>query len=221
MNDHDAIDVHRLAVLLGEQQLTAYTGDLTNAADALPMYQWNIDAGAAVLAMSAMVEVLVRNAMDRALTAWAVGEGWTDWFAFAPLENVDRRKMEEARRNLAKTDPSSPSAGLLAHLSFGFWRALAGPNYVGSLWVPALKYSFPHGPTHVMNRQRRVKFILDNLVFLRNRAAHHEPIHRRDLIRDNDLAVELAAMIDPVAGEWVARRSTIPAVVAAKPTFGA
>ena len=60
---------------------------------------------------------------------------------------------------------------------------------------------------------------MQQLVFLRNRAAHHEPIHSRDLLRDNQIAIDLAAMIDPVAGEWVARRSAIPAVMAAKPRF--
>jgi len=66
-----------------------------------------------------------------------------------------------------------------------------------------------------------VHFALQQLVFVRNRAAHHEPIHNRPLMNDYRLALGLASMIDPSAGEWVAEKSTIPAIVAAKPLLRA
>jgi hypothetical protein len=52
---------------------------------------------------------------------------------------------------------------------------------------------------------------------VRNRAAHHEPIRRRDLLRDLRAAVDVTSWVDPNVGDWVADLSTIAEVVALKP----
>ncbi|GAB2473869.1 hypothetical protein [Xylanimonas ulmi] len=50
--------------------LAANDGD---ASAALRLYDWNVDAAGAVLVTSGTVEVIVRNAMDAGLVAWARG----------------------------------------------------------------------------------------------------------------------------------------------------
>lgn len=41
---------------------------------------------------------------------------------------------------------------------------------------------------------------MKQLPFVRNRAAHHEPLHQRDLYQDLDAALDLTRWISPDAG---------------------
>jgi hypothetical protein len=59
-------------------------GDLARA---LKLYDWNTRASAAVLATSAMVEVILRNALDVSLQHWAAQRRrGQDWLDAAPLD---------------------------------------------------------------------------------------------------------------------------------------
>jgi hypothetical protein len=58
---------------------------------------------------------------------------------------------------------------------------------------------------------------LQQLSYVRNRAAHHEPIHRRDLLKDLDSAIELAAWVSPDAAGWIAGTATVKQTVLGKP----
>jgi hypothetical protein len=88
------------------------------------------------------------------------------------------------------------------------------------LWIPALSKAFPSGCRDIRERRARVERQLSGLVTVRNRAAHHEPIHRRDLLGDLRAAVELATWVDIDAGAWVAARSPLERVVQCKPCMG-
>ena len=55
------------------------------------------------------------------------------------------------------------------------------------------------------------------LLFLRNRAAHHEPIYRRDLRADLERAIALLACIDATAATWASQRESLSAVLQRKP----
>jgi hypothetical protein len=55
------------------------------------------------------------------------------------------------------------------------------------------------------------------LLYLRNRAAHHEPIHRRDLMSDLERAIALLECVDPVAAAWCRGREAVSDVVARRP----
>lgn len=213
-------DAERLSRLITHERLSSYLFPMQSPASALVLHDWNLDASVAVLGTCAAVEVIVRNSMDAALVDWSLRHGHADWLDAAPLDRKARAAVSAARERQMRSSRSTFVTRPIADLSFGFWRYLVTSKYLTSLWVPALRHAFRHGPEYAFDRQRRVHFILDNLVYLRNRAAHHEPIHQRNLLRDNQLAIEIAAMIDPVAADWVARRSTIPAVVAAKPPRG-
>ncbi len=59
---------------------------------------------------------------------------------------------------------------------------------------------------------------MHRLHLTRNRAAHHEPIHQRDLRRDLDDALELLGWIHPVAAEWATDTTSLGAVLDARPS---
>jgi hypothetical protein len=64
-----------------------------------------------------------------------------------------------------------------AKLTFGVWIALLRRPYEMTLWRPALHGAFPgyRGPRSTLHEDLR------NMGLLRNRIAHHEPVHHRHL----------------------------------------
>ena len=195
--------------------LEATGGDLPAA---LRLYDWNTLVSAAAMATVAMVEVVVRNAMDAQLTMWAGRRGEESWTEIIPLESRGLADLERAERAAESRGTSARFHDhVVAELGFGFWRYLTAQRYLTSLWVPALGKAFPHGYRDLRERRRGVERRLTALTIVRNRAAHHEPIHRRDLRSDLRAAVEVATWVHPDAGEWVARRSPLESVIARRP----
>ena len=213
-------DYDVLAHLLSSERLGSYTkwsgGDLSAA---FALYEWNMTASAAMMHTTGMVEVVVRNAMDRALDELAVRKGWTSWFDRAPLDGRGRGDIKKARDRATRFGADPELHGkVVAELSLGFWRYLAASRYLTALWTPALYGAFPHAPGDKRQQQRHVDRHLKDLLLVRNRAAHHEPIHRRNLARDLAAAVEIASWVAPEAGEWVADLSTIASIAESTPT---
>ncbi|MBU6213727.1 MAG: hypothetical protein KGP01_04705 [Actinomycetales bacterium] len=150
-----------------------------------------MDASGAVLITIAAVEVLVRNALDAALLRWSRRRGHQDWLDSAPLDAGAKSAIAAARmRHAHAVEPASGDRPI-AELGFGFWRYLVTYKYLTSLWVPCLRHAFPAGIPDSLDRREQVHMALQRLVYVRNRAAHHEPIHNRNLMQDYDTAVEL------------------------------
>lgn len=213
--------MHRqgLTALLTPERLASYTQRCPDEASALRLYEWNMRAAAAVLELTGAVEVVARNAMDRELRAWASGRGAATWFDAVPLDEQGRLDLVKARARATRNGRRTEVHGrVIAELTFGFWRYLAESRYLTALWTPALHRAFPDGPTDVLTRQRAVRTRLQQLHFVRNRAAHHEPIHQRDLRRDHDYAIELLGWISPVAADWARSVTSLRAVLDARPS---
>ena len=213
-------DLQTLSRILTSERLGSYLrwsgGDL---AEAFALAEWNLTASAAVMHTTGMVEVIVRNAMDHSLQVMEQGRGWSSWFDDAPLDQRGRADILKARDRATRFGRQAEVHGkVVAELTLGFWRYLAASRYLTALWTPALHSAFPHGTADKLRQQQQVDHLLRDLLLVRNRAAHHEPIHRRDLLRDLNAAVTLTSWVDPVAGDWVGRLSMIGDVVAAKPT---
>ena len=188
--------------------------------DAFALYEWNMEASANVLSLTSMTEVVVRNALDRELTAWAARKDHDqDWFDLAPLDVQGRQDIAKARAQAIRGKQPELHGKVIAELSLGFWRFLVEWRYFTPLWVPATHAAFPGGPDDLRVRQRAVKNRLQQLMFVRNRAAHHEPIHRRDLLKDLNAAIDLASWVCPDAGAWTRATSNLDEVVRAKPAL--
>ena len=101
---------------------------------------------------------------------------------------------------------------------FGFWRFLCVREYLTSLWVPALARAFPNHPTGNARQVRAdVERHMERLHFLRNRVAHHEPIHRRSLTADTEAIAELALWVSVDGCDWIASRSTVRQMINERP----
>ncbi|PYY38002.1 hypothetical protein DEJ16_06705 [Curtobacterium sp. MCJR17_055] len=161
------------------------------------------------------------NSLDRELRAWAARRGTEGdlWFDSVPLDSHGRADLAKARVRAARGTRREEAHGrVVAELTFGFWRYLVESRYHTSLWVPDLHRAFPYGPADLRSRRNEVKRRLQQLHFVRNRAAHHEPIHQRDLRRDHDYAIELLRWVSPIAAEWASATTSLPAVLDARPS---
>jgi hypothetical protein len=115
---------------------------------------------------------------------------------------------------------------VIAEPMFGFWRFVLDARHSPTLWAPALRHAFPHLRPKV---RTDVYDRVERLNALRNRVAHHEPIHQVSLEdRWHDL-LTVAGWICPTSGRarrcpWcsqpshrVQRRPTTPVSVASPP----
>jgi len=204
--------------LITAERLRSYTERTLSSGGAMRLYEWNMRAAASVMELTGIVEVFARNTLDRELRAWAADRGDAPWFDVAPLDGRGRADLAKARARASRDDRRDEVHGrVLAELSFGFWRYLVESRYLTALWTPALHRAFPLGPADSLTRQREVRRRLQQLHFVRNRAAHHEPIHARDLQRDHDYALELLGWISPRAELWAAGTTSLGSVLSARP----
>jgi hypothetical protein len=152
---------------------------------AIELYVWNNQMGGALHETLGQFEVVLRNALDQQLTEYHRRRlrGSGDWCPDAgmPWANPTRtgRTIDEARdRATAGRRFPEIHGKVVAELSMGFWRYLLAGHSQMTLWAPALYRAFPH-----MTPARRgpVYDRVNRLHGLRDRVAHHEPIHREDI----------------------------------------
>jgi hypothetical protein len=99
-----------------------------------------------------------------------------------------------------------------ALISLGFWWSLLSDEYNRRLWQPCLQHAFD-GPV----RRARLHSELDEMRRLRNRIAHHEPIHRRDLAADHRRILDVAERISRRLSERIDLVSRVPEVLSKRP----
>jgi hypothetical protein len=172
---------------------------------AISLYWWNAEVSAALYIPLHCLEVALRNAMHTQLCS---RYGRADWWIEAPLDGSGRRAVSAAEERLARPSGRCYDADdVVANLTFGFWVSLLsrGAAYDRELWVPALHRAFPY----FTGRRQDLHADLLDVLNLRNRIMHHEPVHRRDLRGDFTKIYRLLGYISPrmvkelEARDWV------------------
>jgi hypothetical protein len=172
----------------------------------MELYDWNAAACGAYMSTVHYVEVGLRNAIDVTASA-RLGD---DWLAALPL---NPRSSSTLSRAITRAGGSEvPRGKVVAELSFGFWCFLFSDAFDGGLWRPALQYAFD-GPV----RRKHVYADVNSIRTVRNRAAHHEPIHARDLPGDYARILDVAGRISPVLRSHIETRSSFPGILAKRP----
>lgn len=211
----DPATLSGLPNVIGQDRLQKYAvacgGDFSKA---VRLYTWNVEASAAFLGAFAALEVGLRNAMHTRLTAQASTASWWTQLQFS---SDDEDLIDQALRELNRKKPGAWTPGhLVAELRFGFWVGLLANKYHSRFWEKGLTQAFPGYPTG--SRRAYLHESFDRLRLLRNRAAHHEPIHARDLMIDHKLMCELAGYLDVDLEAWIESHTRLPAVVAGRGT---
>jgi len=176
-------------VLLGTPRFARYVRDCGGDRDlAHDLYLWNIQASGAVYEAVHVVEVLVRNALDRQLRTWNAGLGFGPEWLLAPNAYLSRllkdgpHAQAVARASKVAEEKGRPMShdDVLAQMSLGSWRYLLPSRASAAkrrLWSEATSGAFPEWPGPWPNLVTRVELIHD----IRNRVAHLEPLHSVDL----------------------------------------
>jgi hypothetical protein len=195
----------------------AAAGDLGRA---VRSYERNTELSAAFWAVLSDLEIVVRNAMHESLSSWSVtAYGRPDWYAdrdgiFSDQTARDIRAARRRARSSASSGRAESPGRVVAELPFGFWRYLLSARYERTLWLPCLRDAFPGIRGQGMRRD--VHDSMRDLHLLRNRIAHHEPIHNRPLAELHAVALTTAGWICPTTRGWIAARSRVPALLASE-----
>lgn len=183
MSSHDE-DAYWIGEVLSEARFTSYLaecgGDVTTA---WRLYVWNINISVAFYPLLHFVEITLRNALHRELSARF---GRPDWWSVAPLNEHGHRLVKEAHEKVCELR-TQRADDLVAKLTFGFWVSLVSRTYDRTLWVPSLHRAFPY----YRGRRADLHAEFKEVLWLRNRVMHHEPIHRRDLEADHEMIYRL------------------------------
>jgi hypothetical protein len=161
-----------------------------DTAAAWRLYMWNISISAAFYPLLDFVEITLRNSLHRELGARF---GRADWWSVAPLNEHGQRLVKQAQEKVSASRSSQNADDLVTELTFGFWVSLISRTYDRAFWVPALHRAFPHyrGRRDVLHAE------LKEVLWLRNRVMHYEPIHRRDLKADHGTIYRLLDYMSP------------------------
>lgn len=213
---------------LGPDRLASYLEDCDDDLNrALDLYAWNAEVAAAFLEDLGRLEVVLRNRFDEGLTALVASAGllppWYDQISLFPGKH-SRNALRDIRKAKQRATDHGKRAMIhsevISELNFGFWRFLCSPRYHTTMWVPALAGQFPNcpSPRHAAQVRADVQFRLKTLHFLRNRVAHHKPIHRRVLADDAAMIFELAQWMCLNTHAWMTGLTRIPSVLASRPS---
>lgn len=130
------------------------------------------------------------------------------------LSDLAHEDIDAARRRIRKLCRTETSGRVIAELNFGFWKFLLAKRYEATLWTGYLRHAFPN----LQPQSRAVVYrALDELHMLRNRIAHHEPIHNRNLMVDMLTVYRLLDWIDADARAWALGLSRLQSLIAARP----
>ncbi len=187
-------------------------GDL---AAAVELYEWNAAVSAALWLDIGHLEILVRNAMHHQLTTFSVRMyGEPRWYLNpgGQLQPAAQTDIAMTYTRLARAGKPADPGRVVAELSFGFWRYLTASSYDRVLWKPVLSHGFAGQP-----RRRPLYDRLARLHLLRNRLAHHEPVHRQQLARLHGDLLTVIEWIDPALRGWVEQESKTQAALATRP----
>lgn len=135
----------------------------------------SVESATATRAGSAFLEVVLRNALGTQLAAHhgTLAGHWYD-DPLGVLSDLAHEDIAAARRRVRKLWRPETPGRVVAELSFGFWKFLLAKRYEATLWTGYLRHAFPN----LQPQSRAVVYrSLDELHTVRNRIAHHEPVH--------------------------------------------
>lgn len=166
----------------------------------MALYAWTLRLSASFYPLLAGIEVSLRNK----ITARLEGEFGTDWWQNEEFSQLLGKKgqtiVRKSVRALSERNLPLSSGRITDELSFGFWRNMLLAKYETRLWTP-LSASFdamPREKTRSMLEHR-----CEEVLFLRNRISHHEPLLKRDITKEYSQALELLHWLSPEKAAWL------------------
>lgn len=180
---------------VSRERLKRYLGATAqDLGGAISLYEQNVAVSEMTFGLLHGLEVAIRNSMHDRLSAYF---GTARWYTVAPLSAYSQDKIRAAVRD-AGGAAASPGK-VVAELMFGFWTDLAAQRYHWTLWQPCLSGAFPGVRLARPVIHRR----LEDIRWLRNRVAHHEPVltSTRSLYAGHQRQISLEQLAE--CGDWL------------------
>lgn len=191
-----------------------------NPADALALYQWNLELSAAFIVPLQVAEVAVRNGVVEVLEK-VHGAHWPWSNGFIRSLPVPRTPSQyNAGRDLQSVASRMPTAGkVVAELKFAFWEKTFTVGQDARLWIPHMATAFPGIPpnTTVPIARANAFSALEAIRKLRNRIAHHEPIFNRNISDEYRRLHDVISWRNPTAAAWMDRVQRVTSLLLLKP----
>lgn len=165
--------------------LSAYNG---NTDKGIQLYKYNIQASQALYPIISVLEVALRNSIDRELSKYYQDRDWLinqrEHFALNSYmvykdktgtlrsDTFFKQKLEKAENKLRHKGLTITHFKLLAELPFGFWVKFYDTSAIKILKGAPLQ-AFANKPGVKLSK---VHSHLNSIVTLRNRISHNEPI---------------------------------------------
>lgn len=178
---------------------------------ALQHYLWNARLAKAFLFPLQVAEVVTRNTMYNSLAAIH----GPDWLTAQPFALAPESALSLSRA-LARLPANPMPDEIVAALTFDFWSNLFRKHYDPVWDAAALALTFPDAQGGVTRRQ--VQQLVAPINRLRNRIAHHEPIHQMAHRQELSRILELIGYCSTPVHDWTEKHTTVMAIVRSPPT---
>lgn len=181
---------------LSHSRLATYEKFTQNTEQALNLYQWNLQISSALFECLAVCEVVIRNAVTKAIQA----EHGADW-AF----NVRFvRTMQQNRRDELIEARQETTEQTICELPFVFWQGFFTARFDNEIWRKHWAVTLPNAKHADLPKIRTEVFDnLEKIRKLRNRIAHHEPIFYRNLQGDYKRIIKIIGYCSADTAQWV------------------
>lgn len=196
----------------------ATTGNQPRAAD---LYGWNARVSAALLLPMHFAEIAGRNVVADALVqVYGADWPWNPTFVGSlPFPHGGYRPRTDLSK-IAGPVKRRDTGEVVAELKFVFWQMMFTSSHQARVWDNRLAGLLPHSPVGMSEAalRHRVYGDLEVIRKLRNRVAHHEPIHRSpSLGRDLNRMLDLIDLRCTATGQWVRKMEDVSALLPTKP----
>jgi hypothetical protein len=187
----------RIQPALAVERLDAYRQDQAEPRVVLARYLWNMALCESLYSPLQMIEIALRNALQRSLENHFRSAQWYDmpacWHLFTTTQ---QSQIDEAKESLKRKNKPLAPGRIVAELTFGFWTAFFNKRSAQNRDIIQLTarvfHSAPKSQRDIRSLNRRFTLLRE----LRNRVFHHERI-----IHWTDLDTRHAAMIETVG--WI------------------
>lgn len=168
---------------------------------AAELYSRNLTYSKELYVILAGLEVIIRNSFHESLRRHYKKEDWMS--SLNLFRQMHKQQLEKAIGKLTDNKTGKYSIpDLIAELNFGFWAHLLDAPYEQKLWIPCLRFSFPNKFGKPVRQD--VESRLKNLVRLRNKIAHLEPIIKNEeqLMQAYQNCLDIISWICPKTANW-------------------
>ncbi|MDR2975121.1 MAG: hypothetical protein LBV00_10510 [Propionibacteriaceae bacterium] len=218
------VDWTRVRLAITEPRLGPYLAHAAgDEAKAIAAYHHNLRVSGAVYEDLAIVEIALRNSMDRRLRLWNSTQQDDNGVSLGPdwiltparlLGRLVRNDLAKAALRVTGVEQAPPTHDdLLTHLTLGAWRYLLPDADQGKqyLWREALCDAFPY----LIGQPRRITEAVTGIWLLRNRVAHLEPLTKVSALRRQVRNMRFVLRsIDPALEGWFDSTSRLSNVLA-------